>query len=146
VKRLWWGLASVFLLARPLSSQPPDCNLAAKRWDNPISDHGGFVMRRYQWTLAYAGASLVAYRLLRMKLSPAKASTTTTLVLGTLPHVRGLIRHQYPISLDFVADLWTRSAPAWFVIGQSGGIWQSRFLAGTTYGLGQLVVMCYASP
>ena len=132
------------------SSTVADCRLARQAYDNPFSDSRGWSMRRYQWHAFYAGLSTVAaYGIHKTTRLPTWASAAiATVGIGLVPHIRsGLIMREYPVHvLDWSFDVMNRSAPAFFVLGQSGDNWKSRTLAATTFVGGYLALACYSSP
>jgi len=132
------------------SSAAADCRLARQAYDNPFSDSRGWSMRRYQWHAFYAGLSTAAaYGIHKTTRLPKWASAAiATVGIGLVPHIRGgLIKRDYPVHvLDWSFDVMNRSAPAFFVLGQSGNNWKSRTLAATTFVGGYLALACYSSP
>jgi len=132
------------------SSTAADCRLARQAYDNPFSDSRGWSMRRYQWHAFYAGLSTAAaYGIHKTTRLPTWASAAiATVGIGLVPHIRsGLIMRDYPVHvLDWIFDVMNRSAPAFFVLGQSGDNWKSRTLAATTFVGGYLALACYSSP
>ena len=132
------------------SQYKPDCNLAERRFDNPVADHSGWWMRRYQWHAFYAITSTVAAEgIHRVTHLPRWASAVTAaVVLGVAPHVRSsLLTRQYPVDpLDWGFDAFNRAAPIFVWSGLSGGSWRSKTLAAATYAVGYASLACYASP
>jgi hypothetical protein len=144
-----FGSLSLAFCASRVGAQEPDCNLAAKRWDNPISDGGGMYLRRYQWHIAYASASTLSAEFLHRATGlPRWASALSmSVAMGVLPHVRGISRGQYVFNArDWGFDLFNRAAPLVIWTGMSGQTWQSRTLAGTTILGGYFSLVCWASP
>jgi hypothetical protein len=133
-----------------ISQPPPDCSLAAKRYDNPFSDSHGWTMRRYEWHAFYFGLSTIAAEgIHRVTKLPRWASATiATVGIGVIPHIRGgIIKRQYPIApLDWAFDGVNRAAPLIIWTGASGKTWQSRTLAATTIASSYFALACYASP
>lgn len=142
-------LLLLLLLPVVLEAQQPDCNLAEKRFDNPISDTHGFVMRRYQWHVSYMAAStLIAEGIHRTTKLPRWASAlTSTVAIGFLPHARGYVTGKYRVNVrDWAFDGVTRAAPLILWTGWSGQTWQSKTLAWTTLAGSYFSLACYASP
>ena len=146
------------VIASPASAQirivhqPPDCNLARKAFDNPFSDTRGWEMRRYEWHLFYAGLStLTAEGLHRAtKLPRWSTALIASVGIGFVPHIRQVVLEpsgQRTINVrDWAFDGFVRSAPLILWTGASGGNWQSRTLAVTTFAAGYGWLSCYGSP
>lgn len=144
------ALAAMMLLAcTQLRAQAPDCDLARKAYDNPFSDHHGYVLRRYQWHAAYASASAVTGEVIHRATGlPRWASF---LISGTaikvVPHVRGVMQHRYPFNArDWAFDGFIGAAPLIAWAGWTGGDWRSRVLGATTLTMGYVGLACFASP
>jgi hypothetical protein len=142
-------LATSALLAQT-STDARNCDLTQRRFDDPFSDHRGWSMRRYEWHAFYAVGSIAASEgIHRVTHMPRWASAVTaTVALGILPHIRGgLLIKRYPIDpLDWSFDAFNRSAPIFVWRGMSGGNWQSKTIAATTYAAGYAALACYSSP
>lgn len=146
------ALLLLLVASAPLTAQGDssrrDCNLARKAGDDPFGGKG-FYLRRWQWHVGYAAAStLTAEALHQTTGMPRLASAlTATLALGLMPHAIGLATHQYRLNLADVAfDLVDRSTAILLWTGTSGGTWQSKTLALTTFAGAYGALACYASP
>jgi len=85
----------------------PDFNFARRASDD------GIVLRRYEWHALKAGASsLTAVVLSKAGLDARQASIASTLLIGFVPHVVGVLRCRYPYDpADWIADLVIAGAP-----------------------------------
>lgn len=127
-----------------------DWNLQRRAFDNYIGDGhaGGFTVPRWQHHVIGASLSTgAAVGLRKLGLPKWAAATVAVVGVGIVPHVRGYVHGRYDINaLDWIADGWIRSAPAWYVIGHDGHSKTSHALAATTYLAGYGAVACWASP
>ncbi len=141
---------SASILPAQRSAAAPNCDLTQRRFDDPFSDHVGWSMPRYQWHAFYAVASIAASEgIHRVTHMPRWASAVTaTVAIGIIPHIRGgLLIKRYPVDpLDWSFDAFNRSAPIFVWSGMSGGTWQSKTIAATTYAAGYAALACYSSP
>ena len=135
-------LVAFALCVRPAGAQVrrvPDCNLAAKQWDNPLGYSGGWQLRRYQWHIINASLSTAAAEgVHRVTHAPRWLSA---LVVAVTPHAIGLATHRYAFDWrDQAFDTFTRTAPL--------ALWSARTqpLAYTTFAAGYLAGACWASP
>jgi hypothetical protein len=131
----------------PVVWRAPDRCLSCSAYDNPFgkgslalapgqNGEGGWWMRRYQWHLAYAGASLgIDYLARKLGVGETPAAVGTSLVLGLGPH---LLQQQPRIdAADWIADLWIRSTP----VAQRGG-WRGSAI----WTAGYAFLSSYANP
>lgn len=136
-------------LALMLAASPrPDCNVRQHRFDNYLGDGavGGFVAPRWTHHAVHIGlSSAVAYAVHRVTGWSAVPSTSVgAMVIGALPHARGLMAHRYPVDrADVAADLMIASEPLVFAVGRSKTAWA---WTGVALGLTYLVASCHASP
>jgi hypothetical protein len=124
----------------------PDCNIFEKKFDNPFSDHSGWVMRRYQWHTMYPIlTSGLAYGINRVIHKPKVSAFIATLATGLAPHIRGSIKELYTINpLDWAYDLENRSLPAWYAT--AGDNIPSRGKAIAEYLALDFSLVCWSSP
>jgi hypothetical protein len=107
----------------------PDRCLSCYAGDNPftINPDRGWWMRRYQWHIAYASASLgVDYLARKLGVNETPAAVGTSLLLGLGPH---LAQHRARIDgADWIADLWIRSTPVAERFGLKGSaVWSAGY-------------------
>jgi hypothetical protein len=142
-------LAPATLAAQPAKPQV-DCNLAERRFDNPLGDNSGWSMRRYQWHAFYAVTSTVAAEgIHRVTHAPRWVSAATaTVALGLVPHIRGgLLIKRYPVDpLDWSFDIVNRSMPLFVWNGARAKTWRARAVTATSYVAAYAALACYASP
>ncbi len=136
-------------LALMLSAGPrPDCNLSQRRFDNYLGDGtvGGLWAPRWvHHSVHIALSGAVAYAVHRFTGWKAVPSTTASAVIvGMLPHARGLMEHHYPFDrADAAADLTISSEPLLVAIGSVKRDW---WLTGLAVGLSYFAASCHASP
>lgn len=113
----------------PVVWKAPDHCLSCKASDNPftVNPYRGWEMRRWQWHLAFAGASLaIAEAVARLGVPRHRANVGTSLTIGLAPHV--LQRPATIDGADWIADLWIRSTPIAREHGLLGaGVWTAGY-------------------
>jgi hypothetical protein len=122
----------------PIVWKAPDRCLSCKASDNPftVNPYRGWEMRRWQWQLGFAAASLaIAEAVARLGMPRHPANVGTSLTLGLVPHV--LQRPATIDGADWAADLWIRSTP----IAREHG-WKGAFV----WTAGYAFLAPYASP
>lgn len=146
---LFGAFAPVTLSAQTLRPRA-DCNLAERRFDNPLGDNTGWSMRRYEWHAFYAVTSTAAAEgIHRVTHAPRWVSAATaTIALGLVPHIRGgLLMKRYPIDpLDWSFDIVNRAMPIFVWSGARAKTWRGRAVAATSYVAAYAALACYASP
>jgi hypothetical protein len=162
VKRSTQALAVAALAALPcnvaaqrphglrFSYPQPDCRLARMAYDNPLSDHWGWRMRRWEWHTGYAVASVgISEALSRTtRMSPMTAAIATTALIGLGPHLRGgLFQQKYAINpRDWIADILVRSAPIWIAAMRRERSTSDRVATAAGFFTAYAAVACWSSP
>lgn len=145
-----FGVFAPVTLPAQTARPQPDCNLAERRFDNPLGDHTGWSMRRYQWHAFYAVTSTVAAEgIHRVTHAPRWVSAATaTVALGLVPHIRGgLLIKRYPVDpLDWSFDIVNRAMPLFVWSGTRSKTWRGRAATATSYVAAYAALACYASP
>lgn len=105
-------IALCVVFASSLGAQR-NCDLGQPKFDNPFSDHGGWVAPRFEWHIFHAElAFVISETLHRITKLPRRVAALVPPIASVAFHIRGVAMRQYAFDgRDWMFDAAVRSGP-----------------------------------